>query len=89
MPETLLGSIIVLNQISYSRKIKLMQADIVENITSSQVNAFAYSTKYLYLSVLKHFYEMNDVVLNWKKISRYLGENERVVAVTQSIFSCP
>ena len=56
--------------------IKLMQADIIEYITSSQVSSLAYSTKYLYLSVLKHFYEMNDVVLNWKKISRYLGEYE-------------
>jgi integrase len=59
--------------------IKLIQADIIEYITSPHVSALAYSTKYLYFSVLKHFYEMNDMVLNWKKISRYLGENERVV----------
>lgn len=62
-----------------------MKADIIEYITSSWINALAYSTKYLYLSLLKQFYEMNGVVLNWKEISRYLGENERVVAVTQSI----
>ena len=59
-----------------------MQADIIEYIASSWVNALANFTKYLYLGVLKHFYEMNDVVLNWKKIRRYMCENERVVTVT-------
>ena len=30
------------------------------------------------LAALRKFYEMNDVVLNWKKVSNYLGENIKV-----------
>ena len=30
------------------------------------------------LAALKKFYEMNDVTLNWKKVSNYLGENTRI-----------
>ena len=26
------------------------------------------------INALKKFYEMNDVTLNWKKISEYIGE---------------
>ena len=59
---------------------KLMQADVIEYITCPCVGNLSYSTKHLYLSILKHFYEMNDVVLNWKKISKYLGEDERIVS---------
>jgi integrase len=50
---------------------KLMQADIIDYITCPMVGNLSYSTK--------HFYEMNDVVVNWKKIGKYLGEDERVV----------
>jgi integrase len=59
---------------------KLMQADIIDYITSPMVGNLSYSTKHLYLSILKHFYEMNDVVVNWKKIGKYLGEDERIVS---------
>jgi integrase len=58
---------------------KLMQADIIDYITSPGVGNLSYSTKHLYLSILKHFYEMNDVVLNWKKIGKYLGDDDRIV----------
>jgi integrase len=30
-------------------------------------------------AALKHFYEMNDIVLNWKKINRFVGEKMRTV----------
>lgn len=54
---------------------KLMQANLIEYLTSQKVCNLAYSTKHLYFSVLKHFYEINDISLNWKKISKYLGEH--------------
>jgi integrase len=31
------------------------------------------------LAAVKKFYEMNDVILNWKKITQYLGEKTKVV----------
>jgi integrase len=30
-------------------------------------------------AALKHFYEMNDIVLNWKKINRFIDEKTRTV----------
>ena len=30
-------------------------------------------------AALKHFYEMNDIILNWKKINRFIGEKTRTV----------
>ena len=29
------------------------------------------------INALKKFYEMNDAILNWKKISQYIGEYQR------------
>jgi hypothetical protein len=60
--------------------IRMMQANVIDYLTSCKVNSLSYLTKHLYFSVLKHFYEINDVILNWKKISKYLGENERAIA---------
>ena len=31
------------------------------------------------LHALRKFYEMNDVLLNWKKVSNYLGENVKIM----------
>jgi len=50
------------------------------NILPANEFVILHILKHLYFSVLKHFYEINDISLNWKKISKYLGENERAVA---------
>jgi len=34
----------------------------------------SYSYRSAALSALRHYYEMDDILLNWKKISRFLGE---------------
>ncbi|HEY7108448.1 MAG TPA: hypothetical protein VH415_03375 [Nitrososphaeraceae archaeon] len=60
--------------------IRMMQANVINYLTSPKISSLMYSTKHLYFSVLKHFYEINDIILNWKKISKYLGENERAIA---------
>jgi integrase len=61
------------------KDIKLIQTNVIEYLTSPQVSSLAHSTRNLYFNVVKHFYEINDIVLNWKKISRYLGEVERAI----------
>jgi integrase len=33
----------------------------------------------LYAEVLRHFYDINDILLNWKKINAFLGQNNKVV----------
>jgi integrase len=37
----------------------------------------SYPTKNQRLSALRKFYDMNDVLLNWRKLNQYLGENTR------------
>ena len=36
-----------------------------------------YQSKQLSLNAIKKFYEMNDVILNWKKISCHLGVKQK------------
>jgi integrase len=36
-----------------------------------------YQSKALSLNAIKKFYEMNDIILNWKKISCYLGAKQK------------
>jgi len=36
--------------------------------------------KRMIINALKKFYEMNDVILNWKKISQYMGEYQSIYA---------
>jgi hypothetical protein len=38
----------------------------------------SFADRNTHLSVIKKFYRMNDVILNWYKVSQYLGENNRV-----------
>jgi integrase len=35
----------------------------------------SYSYRNLAFSAIKHYYFMNDIILNWRKLSRFLGEN--------------
>jgi integrase len=37
-----------------------------------------YRSRLLTRNAIKKFYEMNDIVLNWKKVAAYLGEMKRV-----------
>jgi integrase len=38
----------------------------------------SYASLSLRLAALRKFYEMNDVIINWKKVSNYLGENIKI-----------
>ena len=42
---------------------------IEENIIDSVIQNKSYMGKRMMINALKKFYEMNDVILNWKKIS--------------------
>jgi integrase len=50
------------------------QERIIDYLLSQQ----GYRSRQLSRDALKKFYEMNDVVLNWRKISAYLGEFKKV-----------
>ena len=52
---------------------------IEENIIDYLIQNKSYMGKRMMINALKKFYEMNDVILNWKKISQYMGEYQRVI----------
>jgi integrase len=51
---------------------------IEEHIIDYLVGNKSYMGKRMTINALKKFCEMNDLVLNWKKISQYIGEYQRV-----------
>ena len=54
---------------------------IEEQIIDYLVGNKSYMGKRMTINALKKFYEMNDVMLNWKKISQYIGEYQRYSAI--------
>jgi integrase len=54
--------------------VKTIQEQIIDYLVKNK----SYMGKRMTINTLKKFYEMNDVVLNWKKISQYIGEYQRV-----------
>jgi Phage integrase family. len=56
---------------------RLLQSNIIEYLVSLQ--QISYGTRYLYAEVSRHFYDINDILLNWKKINAFLGQNNKVV----------
>lgn len=57
---------------------KLIEARIISFIVSQRERKLSTSVIHVRLAALKHFYSMNDVTLNWKKIAKYIGERTRV-----------
>src|SRR5215213_8541911 len=56
---------------------RLIQSNIIEYLVSLQ--QISYGTRYLYSAVIRHFYDINDILLNWKKINAFLGQSNKVV----------
>jgi hypothetical protein len=56
---------------------RLLQSNIIEYLVSLQ--QISHGTRYLYAAVLRHFYDINNILLNWKKINAFLGQNNKVV----------
>jgi len=49
----------------------------MEFFVNLKTSTLSFSTRAVFLVALKHFYNMNDMVLNWAKIGRFLGERTR------------
>lgn len=56
---------------------KAIEDQIITYLVYMRDQKLSYPTKNQRLSALKKFYDMNDVLLNWRKINQYLGENTR------------
>jgi integrase len=56
---------------------KAIESQIVKYLLSMREQKLCRGTLNLRLAALKKFYDMNDVLLNWKKISQYLGQDTK------------
>lgn len=72
---------------------KIIEAKLVDYIMSLRNDGLSYATMKHMLAPILTFYQINDVLLNRKKISRYFGEFKRVVRdkayTTEQIQSAP
>ena len=57
---------------------KISQMNVCDFVTYLRKRGNAYATISLYVAQINKFYSMNDITLNWKKISSFMGEHEKV-----------
>lgn len=63
-----------------TKDVKVIQKNIIDFlIYCKEIHKLSPATIHSYLAAIKRFYDMNDIVLNWKKIKAYQGEFYRVV----------
>ena len=69
------------NEVSIESVLTIPVKDIEQLITQYLTNLNAKSLSYGYInqvmSAIFHFFEMNDIVLNKRKISKFLGERKK------------
>lgn len=58
---------------------RYIESQIIDYIMSLRNNGVSYATIQFLVAPIFTFYQLNDVILNRKKVSRYLGEYKRVV----------
>lgn len=58
---------------------KLIQSNIIDFLIFLREKNKAPNTIHSYLAAIKRFYDMNDVVLNWKKVKSFQGDFYKIV----------
>lgn len=58
---------------------KVIESQIIDYIMALRDSGISYATIKFLIAPIFTFYQLNDVILNRKKVSRYLGEYKRVV----------
>jgi integrase len=58
---------------------KIIESDIIAYLVFMKSKQTSFSNRNGQISALKHFYKINDISLNWYKITKYLGEYKRMV----------
>jgi hypothetical protein len=77
--------IIEADQLLQTDNPKIIEAQLVEYIMSLRNDGLSYATMKHMLAPIITFYQINDLLLNRKKISRYFGECKRVVKDSYSL----
>ncbi len=63
----------------HSSNPKIIESQIIDFIMSLRQDSVSYATIKFLIAPIFTFYQLNDILLNRKKVSRYLGEFKRVV----------
>jgi site-specific recombinase XerD len=58
---------------------KVIEAHLIDYVMSLRQDGIAYATIQHLIAPVFTFYQLNDVIVNRKKVQRYLGEHKRVV----------
>jgi hypothetical protein len=58
---------------------KVIESQIIDYIMSLREDGIAYKTIQFLTTPIFTFYQLNDIILNRKKISWYLGEYKKIV----------
>jgi hypothetical protein len=58
---------------------RYIESQIIDYIMTLRKDSVVYASIQFYVAPIFTFYQLNDVVLNRKKVSRYLGEYKRIV----------
>lgn len=61
---------------------KLIESQVIKYVMSLRQDGLSYATMKYLVAPIFTFYQLNDVVLNHKKINRYFGEYKKVVRDT-------
>jgi hypothetical protein len=65
--------------LAYKENPRYIESQIIDYIMSLRNSGVSYSTIKFLIAPIFTFYSLNDVYLNRKKVSRYLGEYKRIV----------
>jgi hypothetical protein len=71
--------IIEADQLLETNNPKIIEAKLIDYIMSLRNDGLSYATMKHMLAPILTFYQINDILLNRKKIARYFGECKRVV----------
>ena len=59
-----------------SNKSDDITTEIINYLHGMKQEGLSYSYRNLALAAIKHYHEMHDILLNWRKIARFLGERK-------------
>ena len=55
---------------------KVIEGEITQQLIEMRNSGMAYSTAVIHLAALYHFFSINDITINRKKLSKFVGEQE-------------
>jgi integrase len=61
------------------KDVKVLQNDLISYIIKLKEEGYSYASMDLRLTAINTFFSMNDIIINKKRISRYLGEHIKTV----------